>query len=38
MPGVIATPLRDPRARAEMGFPEGEDGQLPVMVDSISGT
>ena len=31
--GVIATPLRDPRVRAEMGFPEGEDAQLPVMVE-----
>ncbi|HYN29700.1 MAG TPA: hypothetical protein VES95_07510, partial [Dermatophilaceae bacterium] len=32
-PGVIATPLRDPRARAEMRFPGGEDVQLPVMVE-----
>lgn len=33
MPGVIATPLRDPHAREDMEFPPGEDAPLPVIVE-----
>jgi serine protease AprX len=32
-PGVIAPPLRDPQARAKMGFHAGEDEPVPVMAE-----